>query len=235
MAITTKNQKGEIFMDINQIKDTIIFQGMTESEIGDALKGLNAVTKYYKKGSTILFAGSKTKRMGLVLEGSVTIENNDIWGNKTILGYVGKNEFFAETYGMLSNEPMLVDVVANEDCTIVFLTIAALRSDAHGNKPWANKIIGNLLIISIQKNLALSGRSFHISHKTVRGRVMSYLNSESIRKGRMTFNIPFNRQQMADYLNLDRTALSKELGRMKREGLIDFNKNHFQIKEQMEI
>lgn len=235
MVITTQNQKGEIFMDINQIKDTIIFQGMTESEIGDALKGLNAVTKNYNKGSTILFAGSKTKRMGLVLEGSVTIENNDIWGNKTILGYVGKNEFFAETYGMLSDEPMLVDVVANEDCTIVFLTIAALRSDALRNEPWASKIIGNLLIISTQKNLALSGRSFHISHKTVRGRVMSYLNSESIRKGRMAFEIPFNRQQMADYLNLDRTALSKELGRMKREGLIDFNKNHFQIKEQMEI
>ena len=90
-------------------------------------------------------------------------------------------------------------------------------------------------MISMQKNLALSGRSFHISHKTVRGRVMSYLNSESIRKGRTTFAIPFNRQQMADYLNLDRTALSKELGRMKREGLIDFNKNHFQIKEHMEI
>ena len=222
-------------MDINKIRDTIIFQGMTEYEIGEALKGLNASTKRYEKGSTILCAGSTTESMGLVIDGSVTIENNDIWGNRTILGYVGKNDFFAETYGMLSNEPMLVDVVANEDCTVAFLTIAALRSDALRNEPWASKIIGNLLIISTQKNLALSGRSFHISHKTVRGRVMSYLNSESIRKGRVTFNIPFNRQQMADYLNLDRTALSKELGRMKREGLIDFHKNQFQIKEHMEI
>ena len=222
-------------MDINKIRDAIIFQGMTEYEIGEALKGLNASTKRCEKGSTILCTGSTTESMGLVIDGSVTIENNDIWGNRTILGYVGKNDFFAETYGMLSNEPMLVDVVANEDCTIVFLTIAALRSDALRNEPWASKIIGNLLIISTQKNLALSGRSFHISHKTVRGRVMSYLNSESIRKGRVTFNIPFNRQQMADYLNLDRTALSKELGRMKREGLIDFHKNQFQIKEHMEI
>lgn len=222
-------------MDINKIRDTIIFQGMTENEIIDALRGLNAITKRYEKGSTILCAGSTTGSMGLVLEGSVTIENNDFWGNKTILGYVGKNEFFAETYGILSDEPMLVDVVTNEDCNIMFLTIAALRSDMFQNEAWASKIVSNLLMISTQKNLALSGRSFHISHKTVRGRVMSYLNSESIRKGKMAFNIPFNRQQMADYLNLDRTALSKELGRMKREGLIDFNKNHFQIKEHMEI
>lgn len=208
---------------------------MTENEIVDALKGLNAITKRYEKGSTILCAGSTTGSMGLVIDGSVTIENNDIWGNKTILGYVGKNEFFAETYGILSDEPMLVDVVANEDCRIVFLAIAILRSDTLKNEVWASKIVSNLLVISTQKNLALSGRSFHISHKTVRARVMSYLNSESIRKGKMAFNIPFNRQQMADYLNLDRTALSKELGRMKREGLIDFNKSHFQMKKKMEI
>lgn len=222
-------------MKIEKIKHTVIFKGLTEGEILDALKGLNATTKKYKKGATILYAGSTTKRMGLLLDGSVTIENNDIWGNRTILGYVGKNEFFAETYGILSDETMLVDVVANENCDILFLTIAYLQSDVLRNEPWAGKIVGNLLMISTQKNLALSGRSFHISHKTVRGRVMSYLNSESIRKGRTSFDIPFNRQQMADYLNLDRTALSKELGRMKREGLIDFHKNHFQIKGQMEI
>ena len=222
-------------MDINKIRDTIIFKGMTENEIIDALRGLNAITKRYEKGSTILCAGSTTGSMGLVLEGSVTIENNDFWGNKTILGYVGKNEFFAETYGILSDEPMLVDVVANEDCRIVFLAIAILRSDIFQNEAWASKIVSNLLMISTQKNLALSGRSFHISHKTVRARVMSYLNSESIRKGKMAFNIPFNRQQMADYLNLDRTALSKELGRMRKDGRIDFHKNHFKIQERMEI
>lgn len=222
-------------MDINKIRDTIIFKGMTENEIIDALRGLNAITKRYEKGSTILCAGSTTGSMGLVIDGSVTIENNDIWGNRTILGYVGRNDFFAETYGLLSHEPMLVDVVANEDCKIVFLSISILRTGTLKNEVWASKIVRNLLMISMQKNLALSGRSFHISHKTVRGRVMSYLNSESIRKGKMAFNIPFNRQQMADYLNLDRTALSKELGRMKREGLIDFHKNQFQIKKHMEI
>ena len=211
-------------MDADKIKKTVIFQGMSEREISDALEGLNAVTKKYKKGTTILHAGSTTKRMGLVLEGSVTIENNDIWGNKTILSHVGKNQFFAETYGLLADEPMLVDVVANEDCQILFLTIGFLHRSTRKQDAWTVKIMSNLLTISTHKNLTLSGRSFHTSPKTIRGRVMAYLNSNAIQKNRTEFDIPFDRQQMADYLNVERTALSKELGKMKTAGPIDYRK-----------
>ena len=222
-------------MDVSKIKNTILFRGMSEKEISDALEGLRAVTKKYKKGATILHAGSVTKRMGLVLEGSVTIENNDVWGNRTIFSHVGKNQFFAETYGLLANEPMLVDVVANEDCNILFLSIGSLGRGFPDQESWTAKIMNNLLIISTQKNLTLSGRIFHTAPKTIRGRVMSYLNSVSIQKGMTEFDIPFDRQQMADYLNLDRTALSKELRKMKDDGLIDFHKNHFHLKETIEI
>lgn len=222
-------------MDVSKIKNTILFRGMSEMEISDALEGLRAVTKKYKKGATILHAGSVTKRMGLVLEGSVTIENNDVWGNRTIFSHVGKNQFFAETYGLLANEPMLVDVVANEDCHILFLSIGSLGRGFPDHESWIAKIMNNLLMISTQKNLTLSGRIFHTAPKTIRGRVMSYLNSVSIQKGMTEFDIPFDRQQMADYLNLDRTALSKELRKMKDDGLIDFHKNHFHLKESVEI
>ena len=222
-------------MDTDRIRNTVIFHGMSEKEISDALEGLKAVTRKYKKGTTILHAGSTTRRMGLVLEGSVTIENNDIWGNKTILSHVGKKQFFAETYGLLADEPMLVDVVANEDCRILFLTIGALHRDSLTSESWTTKIMRNLLTISTHKNLTLSGRSFHTAPKTIRGRVMSYLNSISIQKGSTKFDIPFNRQQMADYLNLERTALSKELRKMKDDGLIDFHKNSFHLKELLEL
>ena len=222
-------------MDVSKIKNTILFRGMSEKEISDALEGLRAVTKKYKKGATILHAGSVTKRMGLVLEGSVTIENNDVWGNRTIFSHVGKNQFFAETYGLLANEPMLVDVVANEDCNILFLSIGSLGRGFPDQESWTAKIMSNLLIISTQKNLTLSGRIFHTAPKTIRGRVMSYLNSVSIQKGMTEFDIPFDRQQMADYLNLDRTAISKELRKMKDDGLIDFHKNHFHLKETTEL
>ena len=222
-------------MDTDRIRNTVIFHGMSEKEIADALEGLNAVTKKYKKGTTILHAGSVTKHMGLVLEGGVTIENNDVWGNRTILSHVGKNQFFAETYGLLADEPMLVDVVANEDCRILFLTIGSLHRDSRTSESWTTKIMRNLLTISTHKNLTLSGRSFHTAPKTIRGRVMSYLNSVSIQKGSTKFDIPFDRQQMADYLNLERTALSKELRKMKDDGLIEFHKNHFHLKELLEL
>ena len=216
-------------MDVNRVKNTTIFHGMSEKEIADALEGLNALTKKYKKGTTIFHAGSVTKRMGLVVEGSVTIENNDIWGNKTILSHVGKNQFFAETYGLLADEPMLVDVVANEDCQILFLTIGFLHRGTRKQDAWTVKIMRNLLTISTHKNLTLSGRSFHTSPKTIRGRVMAYLNSNAIQKNRTEFDIPFDRQQMADYLNVERTALSKELGKMKAAGLIDYRKQRFTL------
>lgn len=218
-------------MDVNEIKNTAIFRGMNDKEIKTALEHMSAVQKKYKKGSVILSAGTTTDKMGLVLSGSVTIENNDIWGNRTILTHIEKNQFFAETYGLFADETLLVDAVANDDCSILFLHIGDLRNMVKDRSPWVIKFTTNLLMISAGKNLMLSGRSFHTAPKTVRARVMSYLNSVALKKGTTEFDIPFDRQQMADYLNLERTALSKELGKMKNDGLIDFTKNHFVLKD----
>ncbi len=211
------------------LQNIVIFKNFSIDEIKTALDLLYATSRQYQKGEIILHAGSTTREMGLVLKGSVTIENNDAWGNKSILSHVGKGHFFAETYAYIGTEPLMVDVTANEDCSILFLKIGALQELVSEKNPWAVKLTMNLLTIFSQKNLALSGRSFHISPKTIRGRVMAYLNSLYIKKGTSTFDIPFDRQQMADYLNLDRTALSKELGRMRDEGLISFHKNRFTI------
>ena len=209
------------------LQKSILFRGLSEAEISDALDFFQAEERKYRKGAGILHAGMLTDRMGLVLEGSVTIENNDIWGNRTILSNVGKGQFFAETYAYLPEEPMLVDVVANENCRILFLRIGSLQRPSLSTAPWVMTFLSNLLRISAHKNLALSGRSFHTAPKTIRGRVMSYLNTVSLQKGSHEFDIPFDRQQLADYLNLERSALSKELGKMVRDGLIAVRKNHF--------
>ena len=214
--------------DYNKI---LFFRGLDENEIAECLAELQAREKAYDKGEVILHAGTLTSKMGVVLSGSVTIENNDIWGNCTILSHVGMYEFFAETYAFLGNESMLVDVRANEDCRILFLNLTPLRKMSAPMKSWEFKLIRNLLTISSHKNLTLTGRSFHISPHTIRGRILSYLNTISLRRHAKVFDIPFNRQQLADYLNVDRTALSKELGKMKQEGLIDFHKNHFFLKD----
>ncbi len=216
-------------MNINFLKTTTLFHEMNEEEVTMALEFLHAREQTFKKGDCILRAGDVTDNIGLVLEGSVTIESDDAWGNRTILSGVGAGHFFAETYAILPEEPLLVNVAANKNCRILFLRIGSLKQLQNSNAPWMMKFISNLLVLSTHKNLALSGRSFHTSPKTIRGRVMSYLNTVSIQKHSNQFTIPFDRQQLADYLNLDRTALSKELGKMKRDGLIDYHKNFFTI------
>ena len=209
------------------VQKTMMFRGMTEEEVSLAASRLRAREQKYSKGSIILHAGDTTNHLGLVLDGSVTIENNDIWGNRTILSHVGKGQFFAETYALLDNEPLLVDVLANENCTIIFFDVGTLRNLPSAPETWSVKMIYNLLTISTHKNLVLSGRSFHTAPKTIRGRVLSYLNSVSLQSRSLEFDIPFDRQQLADYLNLERSALSKELGKMQKDGLISFRKNHF--------
>ena len=209
------------------LSDFALFRQLSPEEIGLALSRLNAEEKQYKKGVMILSAGSATERMGLVLSGSITVESNDLWGNRTILSHVGERGFFAETYAWLHNEVMLVDVVANEDCRILFLNIRMLRALSPEQHLWAAKLTVNLLTISAHKNLMLTGRSFHTAPKSARARIMAYLNSVSLQKQSREFDIPFDRQQLADYLNLERSAMSKELGRMRDEGLLRTRKHHF--------
>lgn len=216
-------------MDIFFLQRSRLFMGMSEDEISGALSFLQAQEKQYKKGHVLLHAGDVTERLGLVLEGSVTIESNDAWGNRTILSHVGPGQLFAETYALLEDEPLLVDVVANETCRILFLRVSSTQELMSASGAWATKITANVLMISALKNLHLSGRSFHTAPKTVRGRVMAYLNTVSLQTQSTEFDIPFDRQQFADYLNVERTALSKELGKMQNDGLIKVKKNHFVI------
>lgn len=212
-----------------------LFRGIGEKELSVAFNNLQVSEMQFKKDESIFRAGSKTDKLGLVTGGSVRIESNDVWGNRTILSHIGPGQFFAETYAILEKEPMLVDAIANENSTILFLHTENLKGPALRGEKWAVKILTNLLMITARKNLALSGRSFHTSPKTIRGKVLAYLNSVALKEGSRRFDIPFDRQQLADYLNVERSALSKELGKMKREGLILVNKNHFELQEETEI
>ncbi len=214
-------------MDKDFLKKTMIFHGMEDDELDAALSALKSSEKKYLKDEVILYAGSTTDMMGLVLEGSVRIESNDMWGNRTILSHVGKGHVFAETYAIAQDEPMLVDAVANENCKVLMLRIGSLGAYSQDPSLWRLKVITNILDVFIRKNLLLAGRSFHTSPKSIRGRVMAYLNSVCLQEGSDEFDIPFDRQQLADYLNVERTALSKELGKMQKDGLITAKKRHF--------
>ena len=216
-------------MDIEVLQKIPLFRGMTENEISALLKSLDAKKQNYKKNDLILHAGSKPGVIGIVLSGSVTILSDDIWGNRTILSHVEKGGIFAEAYALLEDVPMLVDVMANEGCSILLLKTKGILSSVGSQNSWDYKFLRNLLLISSKKNLNLSGRSFHTSPKTIRERVMSYLNTLALQNDSTEFDIPFDRQQLADYLNLERSALSKELGKMQKEGIIETRKSHFKL------
>lgn len=154
-----------------------------------------------------------------------------MWGNRTILNLVRKGQFFAESYALLPDVPMLVDVCVAEDCCIVFLSMKSLANLSDNVRM---RLLTNLLTITTRKNLHLSSRSFHTAPRQVRGRIMAYLNTVSVQKHSREFDIPFDRQQLADYLNVERSVLSNELSKMQRDGLICCHKSHFEIKNYKE-
>ena len=201
-------------MDFLFLSQTALFRGCSPRETADMLQCLRAERRVYEKDRVICHAGDTVEALGLVLSGGVNIESVDVWGSRSILGHVGPGQVFAETYACLPGEPLMVDAVAAQRTEVLFLNTALIR---------------NLLAVTSQKNLALSRRIFHTSPKTIRGRLLSYLSAQALRENSRSFAIPFDRQQLADYLGVDRSALSAELGRMRAEGLIRFRKNEFEL------
>lgn len=217
------------FSSLSFISKTALFRGCSEEDIRNMSKHLDFRTERYRKGHVIFGTGSIVTDIGLVLSGSVRIEHTDLWGNKSILDIVFAGGVFAESYACIPNEPMMVDAVANEDGDILFISVPRLFTPCSVCAS-QNRLIHNLVMISARKNLQLSRRSLHTSPKTIRGRLSSYFSQQVSAQGSNKIVIPFDRQQLADYLNLDRSALSKELGKMKKDGLIEYNKNTFVLK-----
>ncbi len=213
-------------MELSVLLRNPLFSNIKESEIQDVLNFLNASEHQYSKGETVFHSGTVINQIGIVLEGRIQIENTDFWGNKTILDSLGEGKVFAETYA-LTNVPLMVNVTATQNSKVLLLQTDNLGT---GSGDISQIITKNILAISMKKNLHLSQRIFHTSSKTIRGRLLSYLSSQVPRgTPNAEFDIPYDRQQLADYLEVDRSALSAELSKIKADGLIDYWKNHFKL------
>lgn len=204
-----------------------LFHGIQPEEYQELLSCGCIRVSEYPKGSILFHTGDRTEEFGILLSGEVYIENIDLWGNRMILHHIAPGQSFAETYAFCK-VPMMVDVTAVQDCKVLFVNLGVLTQGNEG-KSWYPKLLYNLLLLSTQKNLAWSNRMFCISSKSIRTRVMTYLSAEAVKQGSMDITIPFDRQQMADYLNVERSALSKELGRMQKEGILSFRKGQFHL------
>lgn len=215
-------------MNYKFLSKTPLFKGYTEKEIEGMMHCLKYDLKTYKKGAYVYRNGQIITDVCIVLSGSVQIENIDVLGNKSILGVSEAGDIFAESYACIPGQPMLVDVITREETEILFINVPALFLDSH-SRGFGAKLIRNLLMISSGKNLNLSMRIFHSAPKTIRARLYSYFSEQISLQGSKDIKIPLDRQQLADYLGVERTALSKELGKMRKEGLLTFHKNEFHI------
>lgn len=214
-------------MDYTFLSKTLLFRGTSPSEIQGMLQCLGARQKNYQKHEVVYHAGDTVQDIGLVLSGGVSIENDDVWGNKSILEKAGPGQIFAQAYACMPGEPLMIQVVTTEQTEILFLDMERVLQICTCACSYHNKLVRNLLTIACQQSLHLSRRIFHTAPKSIRARLLSYLSWCASQTGSGEFNIPFNRQQLADYLNVDRSALSNELSKMQRDGLLKFHGSHF--------
>lgn len=217
-------------MNINQLGTTELFKGIDAADTKTMLTCLGCIRKQYKKGESIYHSGDFADSAGFVLTGGVYIEQTDIWGNQNILSHAGSGELFGEAYASVPGEPLMVNVVAAEDTDILFLQINKILNVCPSGCVFHSRLIKNLLAVISGKNLRLTRKINHITPKSIRGRVLAFLSDQARIQGRFTFDIPFNRQHLADYLCVERSALSKELSKMQQEGLISYHKQHFCLK-----
>lgn len=220
-------------MDTCFLANTPLFQGIDEKEINALLTCLSAKERKFKKDEIIMCAGEAVSEIGLVESGSVNIVANFYWGDSHIFGHVGKGQIFAENYALDPGKELLCDVVASQPTEVLLLNVSRLTTTCGNNCAFHQSIIHNLLRISAQKNLNLSSRMMHTASKSLRGRLLSYLSEQATRHGSNHFTIPFDRQQLADYLAVDRSAMSGELSKMQKDGLITYRKNEFTLNERM--
>lgn len=212
------------------LSQTALFKGSAPEEIGAMLGCLDARERRYSEGEYIHHMGDVIKTVGLVMSGSVRIESVDVWGNVSVMGTTGPGGMFGEAYAAVPNEPLMVNVIAAQDCSVLFLNLAKVLATCSHACPHHSRTSMNMTTIIARHSLALSRRIFHVAPKTIRGKVLSYLSDMAERTGSRSFTIPFDRQQFADYLGVDRSALSAELSRMQKAGLIETRRSHFVLK-----
>ena len=212
------------------LRSSVLLSGISEEELISMLACLDVKTKSYPKDAFLFCAGDTAESIGLVLSGTVLIIQEDVWGNRNIISKAAPGQTFAAAYACAPGSVMDVSVSAETPVTVMFLNVNRVMHTCPSACARHSRIILNLLGELAEKNLRFAEKLTHIGQRTTRAKLMSYFSAEAQRLGRCEFDIPFSRQQLADYLAVERSGLSLELGKMQREGLLEFHKNHFILK-----
>lgn len=207
-----------------------LFSGVTETEILSMLNCLAAKKENFQKEVFLLRAGDRVESVGLILSGTVFIIQEDVWGNRNIQSKAGPGQTFAAAFACAPDSVLNVSVVAETPVTVLYLNVKRVLTVCSSACAHHSRVIRNLLSELAGNNLRISEKLTHMGQRTTRAKLMSYLSAEAQRVGAYEFDIPFSRQQLADYLAVERSGLSLELGKMRDEGLVEFHKNHFRLR-----
>ena len=211
------------------LRNSPFFQGMTEEEILSVLHCVNATVQHKEKDEYILRVGDSTESMGLVLSGSVLVLQEDLWGHRNIIHRIGPGEYFAEPFAATAGSVLNVSVVADEDSRIMLLNMERFLKTCPNACAHHSRMVRNLVSVMAKRVLDLNEKLTHMAKRSTREKLLSYLSAESMRQGKLAFTIPYDRQQLADYLSVERAAMSVELSKLQKEGLLKTNRNHFEL------
>lgn len=211
------------------LKRTKLFAGVAEEEIGAMLSCLDARLHEYKKGEYVLRQGEHMSFITVLVDGELHIQRDDYWGNRAIIIPIAVGEMFGEAYIAPESGALLNDVVAVEDSAVIFFDVRRIITVCSSACRFHSMVVQNLFFAISEKNRKLVQKLGHMSKRSTREKLISYLSEESKRQNSARFTIPFNRQQLADFLSVDRSAMSNELCKMRDEGLLRFEKNSFTL------
>ncbi len=211
------------------LKRCPLFDGIAEENLLRMLGCLGAKVAFFDKKYTIIAEGNPAKYIGIVLSGSAQIVQNDYYGNRSILSRIGTAEMFAEAFACAQIQTIPVSVIANEPCEVMLIDSDHILHTCQNNCGFHQQLIFNLM-----KELAAKTILFHqkieiIAKRTTRDKLMAYLMLQAKKAGSNRFSIPFDRQELADYLEVDRSGLSAEIGKLRREGVLESHKKEFEL------
>ena len=212
------------------LKRTKLFAGVDDNDISSMLTCLGARLCSYKRGEYVLRQGELLSDIVVLAKGSLHIQKDDYWGNRSILGHIGVGEIFGEAYVAPGSGTLMNDVIAMEDSAVFFFDVKRVITTCSSACRFHTLVVQNLFFAISEKNRSLVQKLDYISRRTTREKLISYLSEEAKKQNSAYFTIPFNRQQLADYLSVDRSAMSNELCKMRDEGLLEFEKNRFKLR-----
>lgn len=216
------------------IQSNELFEGIDEKNLPAVLENLKAVIKQYVKGEYIRMRGEAADFIGIVLEGELHILQDDYYGCRSITASVGAGSLFAEAFVCAGVPQLMVDISANTDCSILFLNSENILNPHDVRNSFHDILIRNLLGIVARKNMYLNRKLKYAARKTTAQKLLAYLNDCAMAAGSNEFVIPFNRQALADYLGVERSAMSAEIGRLVKSGIIETNHSYFKLLQNTE-